>query len=142
MTRPLNEERQQVKYAHFKTETGFMTVAGLKKEGFYFYGVALCSPEDNFSRKIGREFAFKKLYQQAKYCSGALPGKLFNLNERNSDLAKTAVLNTLDELHTRPVDKEDRWYDMIETNEIKLNSKKIRRKLKVENQEETNVQAN
>ena len=127
MLRPLDEEREQVKYSHFKAGEGFITVAGFKKEGFYLYGVAFCSPEDNFCRKHGREVAFNKLYQQAKLYSGLLP-LITTEYERNSDLAMISATLVVDSLQTHPNTRSTLWYTDIDSKDIKLNSKKIRRK--------------
>ena len=65
------ERKKRLKYTHFFVEPdnlydnanrGCATVAILKdNDDKYYYGVALCSPLDNFSRPIGRAISSGRL---------------------------------------------------------------------------------
>jgi hypothetical protein len=53
---------KRVAYAHFLVAGGSATIAGFERdEGFLVYGIALCSPLDQFSRKQGRRLSFFRL---------------------------------------------------------------------------------
>lgn len=51
-------------FAHFRVGPGFSTIAGGRIGNKLYYGVTFCSPEDNFSKKFGREHAVKNLMDQ------------------------------------------------------------------------------
>ena len=45
---------RRVTYGHFKVGPGFATIAGARLGDRLYYGITFCSPEDNFSKKVGR----------------------------------------------------------------------------------------
>lgn len=52
----------KVFYQHFPVASGYATVAVVKQdENIVHYGVAFCSPDDNFGRSYGRYVALRKL---------------------------------------------------------------------------------
>lgn len=62
------ELEKTVKYAHFYVGFGVVTIAAnfnyLRNnynEVEVFYGMAYCSPKDQWSRRVGREIAFERL---------------------------------------------------------------------------------
>lgn len=50
-------------FAHFKVNGGDATVAGGLVNRKLYYAVALCSPEDNFSKRHGRELACRYMIE-------------------------------------------------------------------------------
>jgi hypothetical protein len=53
----LIENERDISFAHFDLGDGHATVVGAYCDGALYYGVSLCSPEDNFSRSKGRLLA-------------------------------------------------------------------------------------
>lgn len=52
---------QEFTYGHFKVGPGHATVAGGRIDNKLYYGITFCSPQDNFSKKIGRARACQNL---------------------------------------------------------------------------------
>lgn len=70
----------RVRFAHFTLGVGRVTVAAARHDDILVYGLAFCSPEDQFCRKEGRLRALRRLaaFLQAS-CgpqAGELPTKL------------------------------------------------------------------
>jgi len=47
-----------------KNPVGYATVGGLRRGDKLYYGVSMCSPEDNFSKKTGRRLVVEHLLQE------------------------------------------------------------------------------
>jgi hypothetical protein len=47
------------------TKSGYATVGGLRCGSKLFYSVALCSPQDNFSKKVGRRLVVEHFLQDS-----------------------------------------------------------------------------
>jgi len=50
-------------YGHFKVGKGFATIGGVMIGDNLYYGISFCSPEDNFSKKVGRKLAVYNLVE-------------------------------------------------------------------------------
>lgn len=60
-------------YDHFRLGDGFITIAGRLVNGKLYYGVSLCSPQDNFSKKEGRRLATLSIYdRKRRYLRGVM----------------------------------------------------------------------
>lgn len=131
------EERKSVKFAHFQLGNfgerkdgspikAHATVASIEKEGYYYYGIALCAPEDNFCRAEGRVLARLKLMcpKQAKFTTGYIYP--VREGERNTERALEALKYTITKLQCNSWNATDRWYSQLELSDIKLKSRKNR----------------
>jgi hypothetical protein len=88
-------------YGHFCIGSGFATICGGRIGNNLYYGVSFCSPEDNFSKKSGRDKAVEHLIE-VKH--GNLRGVL-NLadiaDEQPALILQEAVRNHLAKMRNR-----------------------------------------
>ena len=109
--------------------TGHATVAALRFKNRYYYGVALCSPEDNFSRAEGRARALQKLHQpkRHKLTTGIVILTEEDEKTRNSVIAEAVVRNVLSDLQQASLNHtKDRWWYKESTWRVRLKSKKVK----------------
>lgn len=68
----LIENGRDISFAHFNLGGGHATVVGAYSNGALYYGISLCSPEDNFDRSTGRTLA------HWHFCNGKQRGVIYN----------------------------------------------------------------
>jgi hypothetical protein len=83
-------------FGHYAVGNGFATVAGVLIGNNVYYGISFCSPEDNFSKRTGREYA-KKHFRENKYSHmrGVSPLKNGLANHPPVVVFRSVVLNHL-----------------------------------------------
>ena len=88
-------------YAHFRIGDGSATVGGIRQGNNLYYSIALCSPLDNFSRKIGRRQMFFNLISRKSNLRG-----VYNIrgieDEPPPVLLKRALVAHLRKMHHKP----------------------------------------
>jgi len=68
----IRQNMDKISFGHFSVGEGVITVAGvLLDNGWFHYGVSLCSPLDTFCRKTGRENATRNLFNRTVRMCGA-----------------------------------------------------------------------
>ena len=110
---------------------GHATVAALRLPEAYHYGVALCSPEDNFCRAEGRERALQKLHnpERHKLTTGEVILTKDDERTRNSVIAEGVVYRVLEDLYDNIEKCLERWWDddeLLKQGSVRLKSKKVR----------------
>ena len=116
---------EKIKYAHFHLCCGSATVAGIKDEGRFRYGISLCAPEDNFCRANGRWQALDRLLKQDK-----LAGEIDLESElTHGEHCLKALRTTIDELDrkTRKSRKGYTWFTYASDDEIIFRSRRQNR---------------
>jgi hypothetical protein len=95
-------------YGHYCVGEGVVTVAGAVVDGKLYYGVSMCSPKDNFSKKLGRDCAEANLVNDHK---SRLRGVYDNLNgeESPAEALREALEDFLGRMRQRPhwIKKDD-----------------------------------
>lgn len=125
----MRKTHHDVQYSHLETGEGQITCAGLMDEenGLYHFGIALCSPSDNFSRRKGRELALRKLFNPAGHtCTAgtiAMPKK-----KRHSVMARHAAEVAMQNL--RQLGK-NRWYQKVQPEHLILRDEYLQETKKV-----------
>ena len=89
-------------FTHFNVGAGAATVAATLLNDKLYYSVALCSPEDNFSREIGREHARMHMaVDQYSKKRGILKSESFS-NLTPASCMRLALERYLEKMRRRP----------------------------------------
>jgi len=105
MQRETLSKDKEFTFGHYKIGDGSATIAGGRLGEYLYYGISLCSPEDNFSRMTGRDFAVDHLiFDQF---SGKR-GRMF-INSELLDSAPAIVLKTALERHLNKMRQRSSW---------------------------------
>lgn len=93
---------EALSFAHFNVGAGAATVAATLLNDKLYYSVALCSPEDNFSREIGRNCARTHMaVDQHSRKRGVLKGEAFS-NLTPTSCMRLALERYLEKMRRRP----------------------------------------
>jgi hypothetical protein len=95
----LSKQRDNLSYSHFQLGNGGATVAAGIVDGRLYYGVSFCSPNDNFSRSMGREVARNSFSNKS-----GNRGVLFNVDMTLPvrDLLTLALQSALSNMKSQP----------------------------------------
>ena len=93
-------------YGHFQIGSGYATIGGGVIDSKLYYGISFCSPEDNFSKKTGRNYVVSHL-ESTTY--GHLRG-VFTLADYMKDAQPAIVLqNAVDRHLLKMRDRKPQW---------------------------------
>lgn len=92
-------------YGHYKVNSGVGTVAGFRIGNKLYFGVSLCSPNDNFSKASGRERAEDNLI----YAGSCNKRGVMILDENTKDLHPTELLKLALEHHLNKMAHKPIW---------------------------------
>lgn len=90
-------------YGHYKVNTGTATVAGFRIGDKLYFGISLCSPNDNFSKSMGRVLAEDNIIfseNSSKRGVMVLDGKTKELHP--TELLKLALEHHLNRMSHKP----------------------------------------
>ena len=87
----LTESRDMV-YDHFNVSDGIATVGGWKIGDKLYFSVSFCAPEDNFSRKLGRDIVAGSLC-----CSDSRRRAVIDISKVNDEAPPIVLLYALTE---------------------------------------------
>ena len=118
-------------YGHYTVGKGTVTVAGAMVCGNLYFGVSMCSPEDNFSKRLGRCCAEANLVNDHKSkMRGVYDG--LNGEEKPAEALREALEHHLDSMRHRPhwIKKDDEVLFRGERRNQKVTNKDVEEKLK------------
>ena len=88
-------------YGHYNVCGGVITIAGARVGDKLYYGLSMCSPEDNFSRSRGRKIATARLtYSSDSHLRGVFFGNLGDMTP--GEAFRYAVDEHLGKMRHRP----------------------------------------
>ncbi len=105
-------------YGHYKVDGGNATICGARLGDHLYYGISLCSPKDNFSRRSGRILSVTHLKESRfSHQRGVM-----HLSEELSDSVPAVVLREALERHIRKMRKKPSWVNngVVEFRKIKI----------------------
>lgn len=96
-------EHKDFTFGHYKVDGGDATVAGARIGNYLFYGVSLCSPQDNFSKEVGRVYAADHLVApEFSHKRGRMRISDSIINEPPAFILKLALERHVDKMRQRP----------------------------------------
>ena len=94
-------------FAHLKVGKGAMTIGGTRIGNKLYYGVALCSPEDNFSKAKGRGYVREHLSHQEH----SRKRGMFELASRSDEMPPAIVLRAAAVVYLSKMRHKPAWAD-------------------------------
>jgi hypothetical protein len=88
-------------FGHYKVGPGIATICGGLINSKLYYGIALCSPDDNFSKSEGRERAIAHLVDDEHSCKRGV----MTLQPEDCKGHPTEILKKAVERHLKKIDK-------------------------------------
>jgi len=92
-------------FAHLKVGDGAMTVGGTRVGDKLYYAVALCSPEDNFSKAKGRAY----IREHIQYPEHSKKRGVLKLAPEAGELPPAIILKTAAELYLSKMSHKPAW---------------------------------
>lgn len=92
-------------YAHLVVNTGFVTIGGTRIGDKLYYAISLCSPKDNFSKRVGRDY----VREHMEYAEFSNKRGVLTLTEHNRDSAPALLLHAAAENHMRKMRHKPSW---------------------------------
>jgi hypothetical protein len=98
-------QTKEFTYGHYSVNGGTITIGGTVVNKKLYFAISMCSPEDNFSKKLGRNYVIENLIDPSNSkMRGVYPRYDLALDDakKPADVLKTALESHLRNMRQRP----------------------------------------